>query len=171
MSTVQCVTLAFEATQNNTVQYFGSNTVLITAGGANAVVANSSSLVTNNNVGIGNSTPATKFQIDGNYGIKSTSLGTGNNFNINCASGNYFIVTCNSSSQNVYFTNAPSGTAYGMIIKFANGSGGNTLSFANTPKWPSATAPTSSTNTDIWVFLTDDAGATWRGNQIMKDSR
>lgn len=107
------------------------------------------------------------------YRVISTSLSAGNNHNINCASGNYFVVTCNSSAQNVYFTNAPSGVAYAVTVRFANGNGGNTISWANTPRWPggSAAAPTPSTNNDIWIFLTDDGGTNWRGTLAQRDSR
>ncbi len=103
------------------------------------------------------------------YSIKAVALGSSNNFNINCAAGNYFTLTANGSVANLYFTNTPT-NAYACVIKIANG-GVNTFSFANTPKWPGAVAPTLSTNTDIFVFLSDDAGTTWRGNQSMKDSR
>jgi len=187
MSTLQVANVWLESTGNNRIQYTGSNTVAIVIAGANVITANSTTAImplatsftgsiTGNasfsgNVGIGNTTPATKLQIDGNYGVKTTSLSAGNNHNINCASGNYFIVTANSSAQNVYFTSTPSGTLYSMTIRFANGNGGNTISWANTPKWPSATAPTPSTNNDIWVFLTEDGGTTWRGNLVQRDSR
>lgn len=132
----------------------------------NAIVISASG-----NVGIGNTAPATELQIGGNYGILGTTLSVGNNHNVNCALGNYFVITCNSSAQNVYFTSTPANTTYCMTLRFANGNGGNTISWANTPKWQSATAPTPSTNNDIWVFLTEDGGTTWRGNLTQKDSR
>lgn len=122
------------------------------------------------NVGISNTAPATGFQIGGNYGIFANNVGSGNNFNINCAAGNYFALTCNGSAANVYFTNTPSNTLFTVVLEIANG-GANTLSWSNTPKWSSASAPTASTNTDVWVFITRDAGTTWRGIQSMKDSR
>lgn len=103
------------------------------------------------------------------YSVQTVALGSGNNFNINCAAGNYFTLTANGSVANLYFTNTPT-NAYACVIKIANG-GVNTFNFANTPKWPAASAPTLSTNTDIFVFLSDDGGTTWRGNQSMKDSR
>jgi hypothetical protein len=123
------------------------------------------------NVGIGNSSPVAELHIDGNYAVRSTTLSAGNNHNINCASGNYFVVVANSSAQNVYFTSVPSSVAYSMVLRFSNGAGGNTLSWANTPRWPSATAPTPSTNNDVYVFFTDDGGTNWRGIQSQKDSR
>lgn len=105
------------------------------------------------------------------YRLSTTTLSAGNNHNINCASGNYFIVVCNSSSQNVYFTNVPTGVIYSCTLRFSNGAGGNTISWANTPRWPGATAPPPSTNNDIWVFFTDDGGTNWRGNLVQRDSR
>jgi len=132
---------------------------------SNAMVVSSTG-----NVGFGTSTPTVKLQLAGNYGISTVTIGTSNNININCASGNYFIATTNGSVSNVYFTNPPSGMLYTMILKLAN-AGTNTLSWANTPKWPSAFAPSASTNTDIWMFITDDGGVTWRGNQVQKDTR
>lgn len=107
------------------------------------------------------------------YRLTTTTLSAGNNHNINCASGNYFVVVANSSSQNVYFTNAPTGVVYACTLRFSNGAGGNTISWANTPRWPggSTAAPTPSTNNDIWIFITDDGGANWRGTLAQRDSR
>lgn len=174
MSTLQVANIHLESTGNNRFQYTGSNNVSFTfqntfvaaAGSVNAYFISATA-----NVGVGNAAPATKLQIGGNYGVVATTLSAGNNHNVNCALGNYFIIPCNSSSQNVYFTSAPANTVYSMTLRFSNGGGGNTISWANTPKWPSATAPTPSTNNDIWVFITDDGGTTWRGNQVQKDSR
>jgi len=166
MSTLQVANVHLESTGNNRIQYNGSNTYMAVAGGVNAYFISATA-----NVGFGNAAPATKLQIGGNYGVVATSLSAGNNHNVNCALGNYFVITSNSSAQNVYFTSAPANTVYSMTLRFANGSGGNTISWANTPKFPGATAPTPSTNNDIWVFITDDAGANWRGNLVQKDSR
>ena len=121
-------------------------------------------------VGYGNSAPLTNLQLDGNYGISTTTITSSNNININCASGNYFIATCDGSAANIYFTNTPTNTAFAFVLVLANG-GTNTISWANTPKWPSASAPSSSTNTDIWTFFTENGGTTWRGTQVQKDSR
>jgi hypothetical protein len=138
---------------------------------SNNLIVKTTEVSISNRLGINNTAPVTSMQIGGNYGVLRTNLSVGNNHNVNCALGNYFVITCNSSAQNVYFTSAPANTVYSMTLRFANGSGGNTISWANTPRWPGATAPTPSTNNDIWVFITDDAGANWRGNLVQRDSR
>jgi hypothetical protein len=189
MSILQVANVWFDSTGNNRIHWTSTSAVAVVIAGANAVTVNSSSMTVtqpasfSNNatfsanatfagrIGIGNTTPVTSLQITGNYGISAQTIATGNNHNVNCALGNYFVIIANSSAQNVYFTSAPSAIAYAMTIRFANGNGGNTISWANTPKWPTATAPTPSTNNDIWVFMTDDAGTTWRGNLVQRDSR
>jgi hypothetical protein len=157
---------------NSTVNAITVNSTAGISTATNTFVIGSSLFVSaSGNVGIGNSAPATELQISGNYGILGTTLTAGNNHNVNCALGNYFVVVANSSAQNVYFTSTPANTVYSMTLRFSNGAGGNTISWANTPKWPSASAPTPSTNNDIWVFITDDGGTTWRGNLVQRDSR
>lgn len=151
-----------------------TNAVTISSNGNITLGITSTNVVTvsaTGNVGIGNTAPATELQIGGNYGIVSTTLTAGNNHNVNCALGNYFVIVCNSSTQNVYFTNTPTNTVYSMTLRFSNGAGGNTISWANTPRWPAASAPSPSTNNDIWVFITDDGGTNWRGNLVQRDSR
>jgi hypothetical protein len=153
---------------------------VISSSGGFAVYSNSTTVSMNvasngtilyfGNVGYGNSAPATKLQLGGNYGISAITISSSNNININCALGNYFIATCNGSAANIYFTNTPANTGFSVLLKLANG-GTNTISWANTPKWPAAVAPSASSNTDIWIFFTDDGGVTWRGNQVQKDSR
>lgn len=123
------------------------------------------------NVGINNSSPVAELHIEGNYVVKSTTLSAGNNHNINCASGNYFVVVANSSAQNVYFSSVPSSVAYSLTLRFSNGAGGNTLSWPSGTRWPSATAPSPSTNNDVYVLFTDDGGTNWRGIQSQRDSR
>ena len=108
--------------------------------------------------------------VNSSYTVAQTIIATSNNINVNCAVGNFFTATCNGSAANIYFTNSPTTTAYSFILVLANG-GTNTISWANTPKWPAATAPSASSNTDVWVFFTRDGGTTWRGNLVQRDSR
>ena len=123
------------------------------------------------NVGIGNTSPIAELHIDGNYVVKSSTLSAGNNHNINCASGNYFVVVANSSAQNVYFSSIPASFAYSVTLRFSNGAGGNTLSWPSSVKWSGATAPSPSTNNDVYVLFTDDGGTNWRGMQTGRDLR
>jgi hypothetical protein len=138
--------------------------------GNTLTIGTSTYFATNGNIGIGNSSPTTKMLITGGYALTPVALGSNNSFSINCVSGNYFTLTANGSATSIAFSSAPASAMYSMVIKIANG-GSNTLTWTNSPKWPSATAPTASTNTDIWVFMTDDGGTTWRGNLSQKDSR
>ena len=134
------------------------------------VLGTALNITSGGNVGIGNTAPATRLQVNGNYGVVATTITSTNNIVVNCASGNYFIVTANGSAANITFQNAPANTAYGFIFRLANG-GTNTVIWSSSPKWPSGTAPTISANTDIFVFVTDDGGTTWRGVQSIIDVR
>lgn len=136
----------------------------------NTNISATSSYISGNTAFGPNTTPAATVYCDGNYGVKATTLSAGNNFNINCALTNYYSLTCNGSAANIYFTNVPASLVFTLVLEVANGSA-NTISWANTPKWPSNTAPTASSNTDLWVFVTRDGGSTWRGTQSMKDTR
>jgi hypothetical protein len=92
---------------------------------------------------------------------------------INCIVSNYFTRNV-TASETITFTNPPiTGNAYGMVLELANG-GAFTITWANNPRWPSATAPTLSGNVgnvDLLVFTTRDGGTTWRGALVQKDSR
>ena len=121
-----------------------------------------------NSIGIVNTTPATKLQIDGNYGLKTTTISSTNNINVNCAIGNYFAATANGSATTITFSSVPSSTYYSMLLVLANG-GVNTVTWSSSPSWPSATAPTLSSNTDVLVFFYD--GSVWRGSRSQTDSR
>lgn len=125
--------------------------------------------VAGSNVGINNSAPVSTLQIDGNFTGKIIALGSGTNFTINCAAGNFFSLTANGATT-INFTNAPANVAYSMGL-LVTGGGSNTVTWANTPKWPLNTAPTLSTNTDFISLLTINGGSTWRGLQVMKDTR
>ena len=92
---------------------------------------------------------------------------------INCMIGNYFTRNI-TNNQTITFINPPaSGNAYAMILRLAN-AGSFTITWANTPKWPSGTAPTLTGvygNTDVLIFVTENAGGIWRGSLVQKDSR
>jgi hypothetical protein len=109
-------------------------------------------------------------RITGSYYTSITTLGSGTSFSINCALGNYFTAT-STGTTTISFSGAPaSGNLYSMIIRLTGG-GNYTVAWPASVKWQGAVAPTPTTNTDIWVFSTDDGGTSWRGNLTLKDYR
>ncbi len=138
----------------------------------NGNVATTATMTISNtgNVGIGNTVPATMLQIGGNYGVIAQTIASTNAISVNCASGNYFIATANGSATTITFTSVPANTVYAMVIRLANG-GVNTFTWSSSPKWPSGSAPTVSSNTDIFTFVTENGGTTWYGVQSMIDVR
>jgi hypothetical protein len=194
MSTLQVANIHLESTGNNRIQLATTNTVAVVAGSANVVVGNTSvtQLIGGGaNVVVGNSTVSqliagganaivantTRLSLDqttgfnNTYVIKSNTMVAGNNHTINCASGNYFVVVANSSTQNINFSSVPTSVAYSVTIRMSNGAGGNTLGWPTAVRWPSGTAPSPSTNNDVYVLFTDDGGTNWRGIQSQRDSR
>jgi hypothetical protein len=90
---------------------------------------------------------------------------------IDCEQGNYVSVTA-VGAINWAFINPPTGPrATGIILELTNG-GSFTQNWMSSIRWPSGTAPIlSSTGIDVLIFITDDAGANWRGAISMSDSR
>ena len=89
---------------------------------------------------------------------------------VDCSLGNYFIKTA-SGSLTWTATNVPATRAYSFILELTNG-GAGTQTWMSGIKWPSGTAPTLvASGVDVLGFITDDGGATWRGVQLMKDSK
>lgn len=89
---------------------------------------------------------------------------------VDCSLGNYFIKTA-SGALTWTVTNVPASRAYSFILELTNG-GTGTQTWYSGIKWPSGTAPTLTTSgVDVLGFITDDGGTTWRGVQLMKDSK
>jgi hypothetical protein len=89
---------------------------------------------------------------------------------IDCSVGNYFIKTA-SGGLTWTVTNVPTSRAYSFILELTNG-GTGTQTWMSGIKWPNGTAPTLvASGVDVLGFITDDGGTTWRGVQLMKDSK
>mgnify|MGYP006287599327 FL=1 len=90
---------------------------------------------------------------------------------IDQAEGNYFTKTI-AANTTFTITNVPTGTiASGFILELTNG-GAYTVTFPASVKWAGGTAPTlTASGVDVLVFITDDAGTTWRGVASMLDSK
>ena len=89
---------------------------------------------------------------------------------IDCSAGNYFTKTA-SGALTWTATNVPATGAFTFILELTNGGTGTQTWFSGT-KWPGGTAPTlAASGVDVLGFITDDGGTTWRGVQMMKDSK
>ena len=89
---------------------------------------------------------------------------------VDCSLGNYFIKTA-SGALTWTVTNVPASRAYSFLLELTNGGTGTQTWFSGI-KWPGGTAPTLTTaGVDVLGFITDDGGTTWRGVQLMKDSK
>ena len=89
---------------------------------------------------------------------------------IDCSAGNYFTKTA-SGALTWTVTNVPASGAFTFLLELTNG-GTGTQTWMSGIKWPGGTAPTLTTSgVDVLGFITDDGGTTWRGVQLMKDSK
>ena len=89
---------------------------------------------------------------------------------IDCSVGSYFIKTA-SGALTWTVTNVPASGAFSFLLELTNGGTGTQTWFSGI-KWPGGTAPTLTTSgVDVLGFITDDGGTTWRGVQLMKDSK
>ena len=80
---------------------------------------------------------------------------------INCASGNFFTKTINANST-FTFSNPPSAKAYSFTLELTHTSG--SVTWPSSVRWPGGIAPTiSAASTSLFMFVTDDGGARWRG--------
>ena len=80
---------------------------------------------------------------------------------LDCAVANVFSATL-ASPTTFSFTNVPAvDGAYACTLKLT--SAGNAVTWPAGTVWPSATPPTLSAGTDVFVLLTMDAGTTWYG--------
>jgi hypothetical protein len=79
--------------------------------------------------------------------------------------GNYFTATLDASGS---FTvaNVPAARAYSFTLELSHNAGAITW-FAGVV-WPNGTAPTLTTGkTHLFMFVTDDGGAQWRGAALI----
>jgi len=89
---------------------------------------------------------------------------------VDCSQGNYFIKTA-TGALTWTVSNVPTSKAYSFILELTNGGTGTQTWFSGI-KWPGGTAPTLvASGVDVLGFITDDGGTTWRGVQLMKDSK
>ncbi len=119
-----------------------------------------------NTWGVGtNATATTNTALDvgGVYAQTIISIGTGSS--IPCNSGNFFTATV-SGARTYTVTGFPSGRSYAFTLEVLHSSG--TITWFSGVEWPGGTAPTLTTGkTHLFMFITDDNGARWRGSSLV----
>lgn len=84
---------------------------------------------------------------------------------IDCSAGNYFTKTINANST-FTFSNVTASRAVAFTLELTHTSG--TVTWPTSVKWPGDTAPTlTAGKTHLFVFVTDDGGARWRGSSLI----
>jgi hypothetical protein len=113
-------------------------------------------------IGINQSTPLARLDLDGNYASNITAMGA---LDVDCSTANYFTKTINANST-FTFSNPPATRAFAFALELTHTSG--TITWPTSVKWPKDTAPTLTTGkTHIFIFVTDDGGTRWRGASLV----
>jgi hypothetical protein len=90
---------------------------------------------------------------------------------IDCADGKRYFTATVAQARTWRFANVPTSVAVVVVLELTNG-GTGTQTWPSQVKWPGGTAPTlTNSGVDVLAFVTDDAGANWRGVSLMTDSK
>jgi len=136
--------------------------IRITSGGLDVVGIATASTIVSTSSTVGISTVNTTLDVRGNYKSGITSMAA---LDVNCSLGNYFTKTIAGVST-FTFSNVPSAAAYSFTLELTHTSGA--ITWPTEVKWPSDTPPTLTTgNTHLFMFVTDDGGARWRGSSLV----
>lgn len=113
-------------------------------------------------LGIGTNSPSATYDLSGNYAQNIVSVDA---LDINCSLGNFFTKTISADST-FTFSTVPSSRAFAFTLEVTHTSGA--ITWPPAVKWPNDTAPTLTTGkTHLFVFVTDDGGARWRGGSLI----
>ena len=116
----------------------------------------------NGRMGVGQASPASKFDLSGNYASNITAMAA---LDVDCSTANYFTKTINGAST-FTFSNPPASRSFAFALELTHTSG--TITWPTSVKWPKDTAPTLTTGkTHIFIFVTDDGGTRWRGASLV----
>lgn len=101
--------------------------------------------------------------INGSLQSNIVSVGA---LDIDCSAGNYFTKTISANST-FTFSNPPSSRAYSFTLE-VNISGSRTITWPAAVEWPYGFAPSvEADKTQLFMFVTDDNGATYRGAALL----
>jgi len=117
------------------------------------------------NVGIGTSSPLAKLDVNGSLNVtgqQRSNIVAVAALDVDCGLGNYFTKTISGNST-FTFSNVPATSSYSFILELTHTSG--TVTWPVSVQWPNSSTPALTTGkTHLFVFITDDAGARWRGS-------
>lgn len=155
--TVSAPAITTSGDTNTGIFFPAADSIAFTEGGTEVFRIES-----NGRMGIGQTSPASKLDLSGNYASNITAMGA---LDVDCSTANYFTKTINGAST-FTFSNPPSSRAYAFALELTHTSG--TITWPTSVKWPKDTAPTLTTGkTHIFIFVTDDGGTRWRGASLV----
>lgn len=90
---------------------------------------------------------------------------------VDCSTGDHFTKTATGNITWTFSNPPTTGLSYAFTLELTNG-GAYTMTWPASVDWPSGTAPTlTSSGKDIIGFFTRDAGTTWHGLLLNRDTR
>jgi hypothetical protein len=162
------ITLSAPTTTNSvnvTSSTIPANGIYLSAANTLALSSNTTARMTIDNTGSIATASGTSVDFGARYTELNAAVTATASTTLNCALGNIFTVTMSASITTLAFSNIPaSGRAYNMtLILKQDATGGRSITWPASVKWPSATAPTLSgaNKTDIVTLLTTDGGTIW----------
>ena len=127
-------------------------------------ISTSGSIATTAAVAVGRSSAAANTKLDVEGGIAGNIVAVAA-LDINCSLGNYFTKTVSTNST-FTFSNPPASRAFSFILELTHTAG--TITWPAAVKWANNAAPTLNTGvTHLFMFLTDDGGASWRAAALI----
>ena len=155
--TVSAPAITTSGDTNTGIFFPAADSIAFTEGGTEVFRIES-----NGRMGIGQTSPASKLDLSGNYASNITAVAA---LDIDCSTANYFTKTISGAST-FTFSSPPASRAYAFALELTHTSG--TITWPTSVKWPKDTAPTLTTGkTHIFIFVTDDGGTRWRGASLV----
>jgi len=155
--TVSAPAITTSGDTNTGIFFPAADSIAFTEGGTEVFRIES-----NGRMGIGQTSPASKLDLSGNYASNITAVAA---LDIDCSTANYFTKTISANST-FTFSSPPASRAYAFALELTHTSG--TITWPTSVKWPKDTAPTLTTGkTHIFIFVTDDGGTRWRGASLV----
>lgn len=120
-------------------------------------------ITTGKRFGFNNEFPEATIDVFGSHCQGVALVGSDNI--ITCTSSNFFSKTVTANAT-FTFSSVPANRGYAFVFEVVHTSG--TITWPTSVRWPGDTAPTLTTGkTHLFMFMTDDTGARWRGAYLV----